>query len=160
MSTILAIDPGTTRSAWLVWAGGSVHNHSIEPNEDLLARLRARRGAIGWADVVVIEKVESYGMPVGFEVFETVRWAGRFEEALHPTPVVLLPRMAVRMHLCGSPRARDPNVRRALLDRFGGDSAKGTKRDPGPLYGMRSDLWAALGVAVTFAEAPPKDETA
>ena len=35
----------------------------------------------GLPDVVVIEKIESYGMAVGAEVFDTVLWAGRFAEA-------------------------------------------------------------------------------
>ena len=82
-------------------------------------------------DVVVIEQVESYGMAVGREVFETVRWAGRFEEAAHPVPVALLPRRTVKLHLCGSPRANDGNVRMALLDRFGGrELAVGRKSSP------------------------------
>ena len=58
-------------------------------------------------------------MAVGAEVFETVHWSGRFTEALWPTPVVQLPRRAVKLHLCGSARAKDPNIRQALLDRFG-----------------------------------------
>lgn len=153
--TILAIDPGTTQSAWVVWADGSVSNHAIEPNAELLDRLRQRRGAIGWADVAVIEQMASYGMPVGAEVFETVRWAGRFEEALHPTPVYQLPRRNVKLHLCGSARAKDANVRQALLDKFGGKAAVGVKAHPGVLYGIHGDLWAALGVAVTFAETRP-----
>ncbi len=88
----------------------------------------------------------------GAEVFETVRWAGRFEEACHPIPVVSLTRKAVVLHLCHDQRAGDPNIRRVLLDRFGGDGAKGTKAHPGPLYGISGDVWAALAVAVTYAE--------
>jgi hypothetical protein len=156
--TILAIDPGTTQSAWVVWADGSVANRSIEPNADLLARLRDRRAAISWADVAVIEQVASYGMPVGAEVFETVRWSGRFEEALHPTPVVQLTRKTIVLHLCNSPRATDSNVRRALMDKFGGDASIGLKRSPGPLYGFHADLWAALAVAVAYAEGAKNPE--
>ena len=94
-------------------------------------------------------------LPVGAEVFETVRWAGRFEEVLYPTPVVLLPRMAVKMALCHSARANDASIRQALLDRFGGKDATGTKKSPGPLYGIHADLWSALAIAVTFAETRP-----
>jgi hypothetical protein len=36
-------------------------------------------------------------------------------------------------------------VRQALIDRLG---PQGTKKNPGPTYGMRSHLWAALAVAV------------
>ena len=39
-----------------------------------------------------------------------------------------------------------------LLDRFGGSSAIGLKRSPGPLYGVSKDVWSALAVAVTYAD--------
>jgi hypothetical protein len=164
MTTILAIDPGTVQSAWILYDHGSavpLLSFGIEPNAILLRQLRnwhadARLSEVPFLGTAVIEQVASYGMAVGAEVFETVRWAGRFEEALYPsTPVVLLPRMAVKMHLCGNSRAKDPNIRQALLDRFGGKAATGTSRAPGPLYGIHADLWSALAIAVTFAETRP-----
>jgi hypothetical protein len=149
---VLAVDPGTTSSAWVVYDSTSraVEGRWFGENEAVLDCFRATRP--GWVDVAVIEKVESYGMAVGAEVFETVWWSGRFAEALHPLPVGRLPRRAVKLHLCGSARAKDANVRQALLDRFGGSEAVGRKADPGPLYGVHGDLWAALAVAVTWVE--------
>ncbi len=94
---------------------------------------------------VAIEMIASYGMPVGKEVFETVLWIGRFIEAVHPHPVALVYRKDVKMHLCGTTRAKDPNIRQALLDRFGKEATKGIKKD----------MWAALGVAVTHLDAHP-----
>ena len=156
MTTILAIDPGTVQSAWIIFSGGRAERFGIQANVELLADLRSEtRWGRPLADVAVIEKIESFGMTVGAEVFETVHWSGRFTEALWPTPVVQLPRRAVKLHLCGSARAKDPNIRQALLDRFGGKAATGTKAHPGPLYGIQGDLWAALAVAVTYAETLP-----
>lgn len=157
-ATILAIDPGTTRSAWVMYRSPLVIDHQIAANEDLIEFFRH----LGAANVVVavIEQVASYGMAVGAETFETVRWAGRFEEALHPTPVALLTRKTIVLHLCNSPRASDSNVRRALMDKFGGDAAIGLKKTPGPLYGFRADLWAALAVAVAYAEGARNPELA
>ena len=149
MTRILAIDPGYERSAWLEYEDGRPLGFGIQANTDLLADLRA---GLELTDVVVIEKVESYGMAVGREVFDTVHWAGRFTEAAQPTPVVQLTRRAVKLELCGQSRAKDANVRQALMDRFGGPAAKGTKRSPGPLYGIAADVWSALAVAVTYAE--------
>jgi hypothetical protein len=154
MTAILAIDPGTVQSAWVVLRDGLPTDFAIQPNKALLEDLRA--GFIGaLCDVAVIEQVASYGMPVGAEVFETVRWAGRFEEALHPIPVVQLTRKAIVVHLCGSAKAKDPNVRQALIDKFGGSAAIGLKRSPGPLHGIHADLWSALAIAVTCAETRP-----
>ncbi len=146
---ILAIDPGTRESAWLLFDGYPV-TFGIHPNEELRTHLG---NAQVRSDVVVIEKIESYGMAVGAEVFETVRWAGRFEEAVQPTPVVLLPRRTVKLTLCHDSRAKDANIRQALIDRFGGkDAAIGSKKAPGPLYGITKDVWSALAIAVTYAE--------
>jgi hypothetical protein len=100
------------------------------------------------ADVVVIEQVESYGMAVGREVFETVRWAGRFEEAARRARRPAAAR-AVKLAICSSPKANDSNIRAALLDRYGGTAAG---RIGGPLAGIVKDLWSALAIAVTYAE--------
>ena len=93
---------------------------------------------------------------VGREIFDTVRWAGRFEEAARPTPVALLGRKDVVGHMCGSARANDVDVRAALIDRFGGPGGKaaavGLKASPGPLYGISKDVWSALAIAITYAE--------
>jgi hypothetical protein len=146
VTSILAIDPGTTQSAWLRYDGSRPQGFGITANDVLVRALRTG----GLPDVVVIEKVESYGMAVGAEVFDTVLWAGRFAEAAHRVPVVLLPRRAVKLALCGDSRAKDANIRQALLDRFGGSAAMGRKAAPGPLYGIARDVWSALAIAVTY----------
>ena len=146
MTTVLAIDPGTSRSAWLRFDGVRPHGFGITANDILVRALRSG----GLPDVVVIEKVESYGMAVGAEVFDTVLWAGRFAEASHRVPVVLMPRRAVKLALCGDSRAKDANIRRALIDHFGGSAAVGRKAAPGPLYGIFRDVWSALAIAMTY----------
>jgi hypothetical protein len=161
--TILAIDPGTVQSAWVLFADGRPVAFAIWSNADLLDALRsggptvAPDGLFVEPDVAVIEQVASYGMAVGAEVFETVFWSGKFAEALHPTPVVQLTRKTIVLHLCNSPRASDANVRRALMDKFG-DESIGRKKTPGPLYGFHTDLWAALAVAVAYAEGAKNPE--
>lgn len=152
MTTLLAIDPGSERSAWLRYREGRPDGCGIEDNVNVLERCRFfPLRVIAAIDVVVIEQVESYGMPVGKEVFDTVRWSGRFEEAVSRSgiPVVYLPRRQVKAHLCRNPRATDANVRAALLERYGGQAAT---RKGGPLHGVVKDLWSALAVATVFAE--------
>lgn len=159
---ILALDPGPTRTAWLLLVPAGAGGHSLEPrrhgilpNRDLLERLREgspELSAYYPPAVTVIEKVEGFGMAVGAEVFETVWWSGRFAEASRRMPVERLTRKAVKLHLCGSMRAKDPNIRQALIDRYGGADAIGRKASPGPLYGVAGDVWSALAVAVTWAD--------
>jgi hypothetical protein len=81
-------------------------------------------------------------------------WIGRFIQAWRsPDSAKLVYRRDVKLHVCGSPKAKDPNIRQALIDLLG---PAGTKRAPGPTYGVRSHAWAALGVAVTAAGICPE----
>ncbi len=155
MTRILAIDPGSERSAWLLLTDGQPEMFRIDDNEMLAAGLRLGEYAGQYPDTVVIEKIESYGMAVGREVFDTVWWAGRFAEAARPLEVVQLPRRTVKLAICGDTRAKDSNIRLALIDRFGGPSAVGQKAKPGPLYGISKDVWSALAIAVTYSDPRP-----
>lgn len=149
--TLLAIDPGTTHSGWVWYSDGKVYESGVSINAEIIDLLRTS------VDPVAIEMIASYGMAVGAEVFETCLWIGRFMQAAGPDRVRLVYRKDVKMHLCGTPRAKDPNVRQALIDRWGGKAeAIGNKQRPGPLYGVKSHAWAALAVAVTAAETVPK----
>lgn len=152
---LLAIDPGTTRTAYVTFDGHTVRSHAILENEEFLFRLGTwieEKDFNGHTKTVVCEEIESFGMAVGREVFQTVRWTGRYEQRIQPTTMFWLPRRAVKIHLCQSMKAKDPNIRQALIDKFGGSEAIGSKKMPGPLYGLKSDEWAALAVAVTFWE--------
>lgn len=150
---IFAIDPGPVESAWVAYNAGDLLSYAIEPNMLVRQRLVDRRGQWRHGDELAIEMIACYGMAVGSEVFDTCLWIGRFWDA-SGTTAKLVPRMDVKMHLCQSPRAKDPNIRQALLDMFpasgGGKTPQiGTKKQPGPLYGVKSHIWAALAVAVT-----------
>lgn len=150
MNRLLAIDPGTTQSAfvWMACAGGAklLLDFGIIPNDQMLAKL-----AVVSPCYVVIEQIASYGMAVGAEVFETVFWSGRFAQAaiFGNCDVSRLPRRDVKIALCGSMKAKDANIRQALIDRYGGVAA--TKKG-GALHGVSKDVWAALGVAETWLE--------
>lgn len=158
--TVFAIDPGNEQSAWVLYDGQRVLDHAKVSNDVLLAQVETMETLwhLPVVHQVVIEQVESFGMAVGREVFETVFWSGRFAQAC-PARVRWdrLPRKAVKLHLCQSMRAKDANIRQALLDRFG---EKGTKKAPGPLYGIRADEWSALALAVTWHDLHPERMTA
>jgi hypothetical protein len=147
--SIMAIDPGPTQSAYVVLDLGYVVEASILPN-DLILDVIENHGSEEGAQLAV-EMVASYGMAVGKEVFETVYWIGRFCQRWGDDHHRVY-RKDVKLHLCNSMKAKDANIRQALLDRFGGKAAIGTKKQPGPLYGVKADIWAALAVAVTFAD--------
>ena len=143
---ILAIDPGPEQSA-IVYLDGRVRSFIVD-NE-----VAARHVMESTFDVLAIESVACFGMPVGAEVFSTCEWIGIFcwVWARHSLGDILrIPRTQIKNALCGSARAKDSNIRQALIDRFGGSraAAMGTKAKPGPLYGVKSHAWSALAVAV------------
>ena len=144
MSRIFAIDPGPAESAWVKLADGKVYDCAIAPNAELYTEIILATGY-----TFAIEQIRSYGMAVGAEVFETCEWCGRFDrqiELSHGIRALFVPRKDVKLHLCGNTKAKDPNIRQALIDLLG---PQGTKKAPGPTYGVKSHIWAALAVAVT-----------
>lgn len=145
--TVLAIDPGTTESAYVYWTFGKIQAADIIPNKDLLGMLAPSPTGVAF-DVAAIEMVACYGMAVGKEVFETCVWIGRFYEHLKPEPRLIY-RRDVKMHHCQSARAKDANVRQALIDKYG---PPGTKKAPGITYGLRSHLWQAFAIATFISE--------
>jgi len=147
---ILAIDPGTTESGFVLFDGRRVVMSGVLPNDAM-----AQRISFDGYETLAIEMIASYGMAVGKEVFETCVWIGRFIECFRdPEAVQLVYRKDVKMHICGTPKAKDANISQAIRDMFpatgGGKTPQvGTKGKPGPLYGVASHAWAALGVALT-----------
>ena len=154
---LVAIDPGDVQSAFVVYdtLKHEILDKKIADNNKVLSFLQNNRYHI---DYLVIEMIQSYGMPVGDTVFETCVWIGKFMQAWNTDHRCdRLSRKEIVNKLCGSARAKDANVRLALLQRFtatGGGSTPqvGTKAKPGPLYGVKKDIWAALAVAVIWAE--------
>lgn len=147
MIAILGIDPGPEESGYAIIYGDSVIECGVLCNMAMSTRLRA------WEYEVAIEMIASYGMAVGAEVFDTCVWIGRFWEICKNDPI-LLKRKEVVTHLCGTPKGKDANVRQALIDMFPGTGGGkvpqiGTKKKPGPLFGISSHMWPALGVAIT-----------
>ena len=150
---ILAIDPGPVKSGYVVFNGYCVIESGHIDNQEILQQINL----LDLNEELAIEMIASYGMAVGKDVFETCVWIGRFVQhyvewfGKEPKRVF---RKDVKMTICGTTRAKDANVRQSLIDMFpaaGGGSTPqiGTKKQPGPLYGVSSHAWPALGVAVT-----------
>lgn len=152
---ILAIDPGSVKSAWLLYNTESKLpiKFGIDGNELLLRTIQNANTP----KFLAIEMIASYGMPVGKTVFETCVWIGRFIQAWGGKNFEKIYRIDVKMQLCKNTRAKDGNIRQAIIDRYpatgGGATPQiGTKAQKGPLYGIKADIWSALGVAITAAE--------
>lgn len=147
MGRILAIDPGNIESAYVLMDSETYKPIYFEKikNDEFLELLTSYV-----YDFCVIEMIASYGMAVGKSVFDTCVWIGRFmQEASRISDVDFIYRAEEKMNLCYSMKAKDSNIRQALIDRFG---EVGTKKNPGFFYGFKKDIWAAFAVGVTYLD--------
>lgn len=148
---VLAIDPGTTESGYMFLDS---HRRPMEfgkTNNNAMRQTIWAECMAGSIDLVVIEMVESYGQPVGRETFETVMWIGLFLSAVGTVDYQLITRREVKRILCGrDTKVTDAVIRQRLIDIYGGSDAIGRKKNPGPLYGIVKDMWAALAVGVAW----------
>jgi hypothetical protein len=154
---ILAIDPGNIESAYCL-----IDRETYKPiefakvkNEELIEYMQN----ISRKPELAIEMIASYGMAVGKEVFETCVWIGRFVQEYdghwYDAEINYIYRKEVKLNLCGSTKAKDSNIRQALIDRFAlfdFKNGKGTKNNKDFFYGFKSDIWAAYAVGVTYLD--------
>lgn len=149
--TLLAIDPGTSKSGWVSISGGQIVDAGVSDNTDLLLKIQTMA-----PQCIAIEWIQSMGMKVGQEVFETCLWVGRFIQiAPKSAQIIRVPRTQVKLHHCNSARAKDPNVCAAVREKYG---EKGTKASPGYFYQVSSHAWQAFAVGAYVMEGAQGDK--
>ena len=145
---LLAIDPGTTLSAYLVLETDdyTILDKGKVENDKLMELVKT-----GYFDMLAPECFQSFGMPVGKEVFETAYYIGALMQIAKDlgSKVRKVYRSEVKMHHCHTMKAKDTNIRQALVDRFG---EPGTKKAQGKTYGITKDTWSALAIATFVAD--------
>lgn len=152
---IFGIDPGTVESGYVLFNSDNMQvvESGVVGNEELL-----QMSSWDNSDIVCIEMVASYGQAVGQTTFDTVLWIGRFVQMSvfkNKDYKLLYKKKDINPTICFSSKVKDANIRQAILDMFpatGGGSVpqKGTKSQPGPLYGVSSHAISALAVALTY----------
>lgn len=154
---IIAIDPGNTESAYCLMDEEYKPLKFAKANNEDVQEYIISAAADKNIKAVVIEMIACYGMPVGREVFETCVWIGKFMQTISDyfsgVPVLRIERPKVKLNVCNSAKAKDSNIRRALIDRFAKHdlkNGKGTKKNPDFFYGFKADIWAAYAVGVTY----------
>lgn len=159
---VLAIDPGTTESGFVVWdvVNNKLRSFGKLKNPEILELIQAC--ALYECEELVIEMCKSYGNPMGDSILETCVWIGRFIERWEThsnVEVVLRYRKSIVAVLCHNSRAGDSNVRQYVIDYFrsitpadlmggGKTPVVGLKSKPGPLFGFADDMWQAMGLAL------------
>jgi len=150
---LLCIDPGPKKSGVIIFDGNHIlFNVSDMGNDDII-----EYNDFYSCRHLAIEGVACYGMAVGASVFNTCISIGRFIQAFKGMQQTIIYRKDVKMCLCHNMRAKDANIRQAILDRFpatgGGKTPQvGTKKQPGPLFGISKHAWSALAVGITYFE--------
>ena len=187
---ILAIDPGSDRSAWVVLSEKGVPiDFGIWKNETLESRISRRHPYFADCRSMAIELIRTRGMAMPQEAIDTAVWVGRFISAWRSWPPDDwhgVDRMKVKVTICGNARAKDANIRQALIDRFGGKrkavggvkcpkckgkgwfgpgrptcpecEGRGWEAYPGPLHGIAKDEWQALAVGLTVIDSEGKSD--
>lgn len=161
----IGVDPGNSETAIVVVEilTNKILSSGKYSNKDALLKLENIKFEYGGGtpkSELACEMIASYGMPVGKSVFDTCLMIGRIIQ-MWSGDVRLITRNMVKNHICHSSRATDANIRQALMDRYGStkELAVGTKKNPGPMFGLGNDERAALAVAFTAIETNLRYET-
>ena len=156
---IIGIDPGTTESAFCLMEALTYKPLFFrkEKNKAMWLDVFEAAQLVDWNVDFVIEKMKSYGNPVGDDVLDTCIWIGQMKDRIEGTgkDCHFVFRMEEKMNLCHNPRAGDSMIRHALIDRFAKgvpNLGKGSKKEPGWFYGFKADVWQAYAIAVTYRD--------
>ena len=150
---ILGIDPGPSTFAAVWWNGQRIRALDEEMKvAEFVAALATRPTLVAIEDFITYRVTDLPGR-------ETIKQIGALRYVCEREKVacVEISRRAVLAHFIGPTTGGDTALRAAIYDRFGGSrkAAIGTKKNPGPLYGLTgSHLLAALAVAITAEEKP------
>lgn len=151
MTPILGLDPGPKHTGVVEYnhrAGLPVGYTAVLDNAAVLNLLNVyatRNGPI-W---VACERMAPQGR-VGYEILDTVVWSGRYQQRAEDVGLgfaFLYRQGSVCRNLLGTHKGNDTLIRAALIRRLGDVCLRDTS-------GKRtaSHAWAALAVAVTFAD--------
>jgi len=152
---VLSIDVGTIKSGYCL-----IEKETYKPinfgkidNIELLKIIKEEK-----YNILIYEEFASYGMSIGESTITSITWNGRYIQSALDRGIEYFPifRREEKINLCGTMKAKDTNIRQALIDRFG---IVGTKKNPGWFYGFAGDIWSAYAVGVTYLDKMKNGET-
>jgi len=150
---ILAIDPGTTQSAYILWntekqtvlSCGLMDNNPFVKKYISFVQCKM-------ADLIAVEMIQNYGFQMGRSTIETIMFVGElkaFWDANHydVTEFKLYGRPTIKGHFNAK---KDAMIRASLRMRYGEHEFK----KGGKFYGVKKDIWSAMAIAVALTENP------
>ena len=176
--TILAIDPGTERSAYaLIREDYAIVSAAKEENRNVLRMVREAD-----YDVLAIECMQprflggekSPGQMIGAETYETCYMIGRCMQLAEgrgkdvqrvmrseERAAIIPSRRNGLPPLTGGKGTTDARIREGLIARFARfdrKNGKGTSKNRDFFYGFHADMWAAYAVGVTCLDRMGREE--
>lgn len=172
---IMAIDPGTTESAYVILDDQYQIISADKLGNDVVLSIIADAPGL---DAVIIEDIEprysstdrsAAGAVMGQSTIETIKAFGRFswQAALRGLMVGSIFRRDERSCLIPTkrnglpplpetaPKHADGQIRASLIRRFARhdqERGRGTKANPDTFYGFHGDMWQAMAVGVTWLD--------
>lgn len=149
---VLGIDPGPTSSGVVLYDGaaGAVR---FSDGAMTVAEVATWLAVSAWRQdrpLVAIERVQAAGIS-GASLLQTSEVVGRVWQAAEALGYEV--RLVYRREVCRvldvSGGGKDAQVRQRMIEAHPG--GVGTKKAPGPLYGVSSHAWQALGLAYAVA---------
>jgi len=156
-SAILAIDPGPHISGYVEYdcVSQKPTTSGLMPNPKLRKLLKKSK-----LPAMVYEKLQGMGMMPSKETFTTCEEVGRMMECFQGE-IIPVTRHEVKLLICGTMRAKDANIRAAIIDMYGGkEDGIGNKKSQGPLYGVKSHAWQALALVKALERKAHDDRVA
>ena len=154
---ILGIDPGNELSAYCLCDYDTLKPKDFGKvtNAELIEKVIPMINDNAM-QVVAVELIQSYGMAVGKEVFETCYFIGklcdRIERNTSIKQIRRIYRKDEKLAICGNLKANDTIIRHTLIDMFAKHdfkNGKGTKQKPDWFYGFKADCWSAYAICYT-----------
>ena len=118
--------------------------------DEALAWAQDDNPAERWYSICLIEQVMAQGQS-GNDLLRTAEVSGRLYQCASVrsgATAHFMPRREVCSALGISGKGKDAQVREVMIEQHGGSKALaiGTKKAPGPLYGVSGHAWQALGL--------------
>lgn len=179
MGYILAIDPGPLNCGAVV-IDSETKEVLFSGDSDTADVLKwVRNGIVSTPEIgiaisqVACEDIVSMGLRVGISTFDTCKIIGRMQEAYSNSfgrnaELPLVSRRDVKIVLAGGATYKNPitgarkgvgdtEIKNAVKSRYpetggGNNPVVGTKKQPGPLFGVSRHSWQALAVALVYCE--------
>lgn len=171
---LLAIDPGTTHSAYCMMRGDYSIISSAKVENDVLLRL-VKEGE--WQEMVIecMEARHVQNGVIGAETYDTCYWIGRYMQAAidRGKPIHRVYRSEERKRLVPTKKNKlpphpasvgqtaDSQIRATLIRRFAKHdfkNGKGKAACKDTFYGFAADMWAACAVGVVHLDKLEEDE--